>query len=90
MSKQLSSDPLKTLGDKAHLTYQDLVDKGKTNEATFMLNDRIKSIVDTTWVSSGGELPTASDNSLHIEPNKIAKENGQTTYKLNGKDYQVQ
>ena len=90
MSKTLSGDPLKTLGDKAHLTYQELVANGKSKEATAMLNDRIKSIVDTTWASSGGTVPTAPDNSAHIEPNRIAKEKGLETYYIGETEFQVQ
>ena len=90
ISKKLLADPKEPLGPKRFIEYSNLQANNKTEEAADMLNSVIKAFVNKSWSASGGTLPTAPDNSAHIESNRIAKEQGLSSYKIGTDEFQTQ
>tara|TARA_R110002074_G_scaffold401925_1_gene602269 strand:+ start:907 stop:2811 length:1905 start_codon:yes stop_codon:yes gene_type:complete len=90
ISKKLLADPKEPLGPKRYIEYSNLQASNKTEEAADMLNSAIKDFVDKSWSASGGTLPTSSDNSAHVEPNRIAKEQGKKSYFIGNDEFQTQ
>ena len=90
IAAKLAADPNAALGAKGYLAYSALQDKGETEKAAIMLNNTIKDFVAKSWVASGGTLPTGPDNSAHVEPNRIAKEQGKKSYFIGNDEFQTQ
>jgi len=90
ISKKLLADPKEPLGPKRYIEYSNLQASNKTEEAADMLNSAIKDFVNKSWSASGGTLPTEPDNSAHVESNRLAKEQGKTTYTIGNDEFKTQ
>ena len=90
IAAKLAADPKEALGAKQYLAYSELQSNNKTEDAAIMLNSAIKDFVDKSWSASGGTSPTEPDNSAHIEPNRIAKEQGMKFYFIGDDKFKTQ